>query len=120
MIKRTMVNYFYVSQGYKYPKGWYRVLCPDGKRRYAEARATEPDTFFSHRAAVQVSVDGINYKVSGFISSSDKTTGEGLREGEGDILFTPVKTGINCSVFREDGTVGHPDRWDITPWEPGA
>jgi hypothetical protein len=114
MIRRTMVNNFYVSGGYSYPKGWYRVLCPDGKRRYAEARTADPDTFFSHPAAVQVSVEGIKYKVSGFISHSDKTTGEGLKEGEGDILFTPVMTGINYTVFRGDGTVGHPDNSLIT------
>lgn len=109
MIRRTMVNNFYVSQHFHYPKGWYRVLCPDGKRRYATAKNVEPDTFFSHPASVQVTIEGIRITVKGFISRSSDTTGEGLREGEGDILFTPIKGYKNSTTFREDGTVGFPE-----------
>jgi len=107
MINRTMVNWFWVSQGYKYPKGWYRVLCPDGRRRYAKATTQEPDTFFSHPASVQVKVKGIPFTVSGFISSSDKTVGEGRTEG--DFLFTPILGRRNTDVFKADGNVGFPE-----------
>lgn len=100
MIARTMVNWFHVSQGFKYPKGWYRVMCPDGRRRYATATAIEPDTYFSHPAAIQVKINGEAFKVSGYVTSKE---GPGEGGAEVDYEFRVIQGRKNSEIFTAEG-----------------
>ncbi len=81
------VHWFYVSQGYRYPRGFRKVLCPDGVRRYARATAQSPDTFFSHPASITVR----GTTISGFVTSRDTE--------QPDLEFIAYTYGKNGAYF---------------------
>lgn len=64
--------------------GARRVLCPDGKRRYAVVTG-EPDTFFSVPARVTVA----GRSVSGFVAT----------DNDQDVCFTANPDGKNAALL---------------------
>jgi hypothetical protein len=66
------VHWFCVSQYFRYPRGFRKVLCPDGVRRYARATSQEPVTYFSHPASVTVR----GTTISGFVTPYETDNGE--------------------------------------------